>query len=276
MPDVTVVVVLRLAMAGACVLVGFALEDTFRARRPPTVGMYMRGMWVNAVFTTLYFLADGTIGAATSFALMWVVVALPGSGFIHLPIAQHPPLWQILAWGFVWMAIIDFFFYWLHRAQHRWEWLWAIHELHHSDEHMNVTTAYRHHWLQKPLNAVAIGAPVAYLFAPPASVLLTAVLMEFAVGYFVHLNARIHFRWVAWLIASPQYHRVHHSIDPRHRDKNFAGVCPLWDVLFGSYHRAAPDEYPETGLIAGAPQSSILDANLAPFRYWRRQLRARL
>lgn len=40
---------------------------------------------------------------------------------------------------------------------------------------------------------------------------------------------------------------LHHSTDPRHHDRNFAGRFVVWDRLFGTWH---PDRdcYPETGL----------------------------
>ena len=41
-------------------------------------------------------------------------------------------------------------------------------------------------------------------------------------------------RFVSW-IGNPQWHRIHHSLQPEHFDKNFAGLLPLWDILFGTF-----------------------------------------
>ena len=38
------------------------------------------------------------------------------------------------------------------------------------------------------------------------------------------------------VIATPVFHRWHHSKDPAAIDKNFAGLLPLWDILFGTYY----------------------------------------
>ena len=46
----------------------------------------------------------------------------------------------------------------------------------------------------------------------------------------------------------PQYHRIHHSIEPRHQDKNFGVLLTVWDRLFGTMNRNY-DEYPATGVI---------------------------
>src|SRR5438876_7931354 len=32
--------------------------------------------------------------------------------------------------GFVYLAVFDFAYYWFHRAQHRFSWLWSQHKLH--------------------------------------------------------------------------------------------------------------------------------------------------
>jgi sterol desaturase/sphingolipid hydroxylase (fatty acid hydroxylase superfamily) len=64
---------------------------------------------------------------------------------------------------------------------------------------------------------------------------------------FVHSNAKINLGWLGWVVVSPQFHRVHHSVDPAHADKNFAGVFSIFDYLFGTAHPSR-DAYPETGI----------------------------
>ena len=52
-----------------------------------------------------------------------------------------------------------------------------------------------------------------------------------------------------WVLASPAFHRVHHSPDPRLYDTNFAGTFPVWDLLFGT---AAAGEDRQAGLQSGS------------------------
>ena len=40
------------------------------------------------------------------------------------------------------LLALDFFLYWLHRANH-WRWLWRFHQVHHSDTQLDVSTAFR-------------------------------------------------------------------------------------------------------------------------------------
>ena len=47
-------------------------------------------------------------------------------------------------WGWLFtFVVIDFVFYWYHRAQHRVRFMWCAHVVHHSSEHMNLGTALR-------------------------------------------------------------------------------------------------------------------------------------
>lgn len=83
-----------------------------------------------------------------------------------------------------------------------------------------------------------------------------------------HANIRIGFGPAAIILASPQWHRIHHSSDPRHRDVNFATFFPMIDWLFGTYYQPARDEYPATGLTGGRTASDLHLATIDPLRTW--------
>ena len=80
----------------------------------------------------------------------------------------------------------------------------------------------------------------------------------------MHANVRVGFGRFWWLLSSPQYHRIHHSIRGEHRNKNFAVWFPLYDVMFGTAWRPRPGEFPETG-IDGIEVSNMSDAFMLPF-----------
>jgi sterol desaturase/sphingolipid hydroxylase (fatty acid hydroxylase superfamily) len=63
----------------------------------------------------------------------------------------------------------------------------------------------------------------------------------------VHSNIRTDFGPLRHLLVTPQSHRLHHSIELEHRDRNFGGVLSVWDHLLGTQHRGF-DVYPSTGV----------------------------
>jgi sterol desaturase/sphingolipid hydroxylase (fatty acid hydroxylase superfamily) len=166
------------------------------------------------------------------------------------------------------MLLTDFFYYWYHRAQHSFGLLWPLHELHHSDSELNVTTAMRAFWLERPLQMIFIALPtlaclrVDRLGATIASFTLTAWLL------FAHANIRIQLGVFNPLVCGPQLHRIHHSILLKHQNKNFAQFFPLFDIVFGTYYRPSRDEFPPTGTKTLASNVAFTEALLGPFATW--------
>ena len=162
--------------------------------------------------------------------------------------------------------IIDFFQYWFHRLQHG-RLLWPQHTVHHSDLSLDVTTTQRAHFLDHLFLPIAMTLPMALLFDLPASQIIVLSLLPYLWPYFIHANIRLGFGRAWWLLTSPQYHRIHHSIESKHRDRNFALWIPLWDVLFGTAYAPCADEFPATG-VANVKISTIDGAFMYPMKRW--------
>ena len=171
--------------------------------------------------------------------------------------------------------ILDFFYYWFHRAFHRSRLLWQMHLLHHSDENMNMLTAQRGHFLETVLQPAFIAIPMAVLFKLPPIQIGLLSLIPYGYLFFVHANIRIGFGPLWWLVISPDYHRIHHSIEPQHRDRNFTNWFPIWDILFGTVWRPRPGERPATG-GDGVHVKTLSEAFLLPITGWRRMIARRL
>jgi sterol desaturase/sphingolipid hydroxylase (fatty acid hydroxylase superfamily) len=186
-----------------------------------------------------------------------------GFGLIPLP-SEGWPLVGAVAIYLLAMDFVDYLFHW---AEHRWPLLWAIHSFHHSDRSMNITTTQRNFWIEPVLKALVVFPLVPLLFKVPA-LAVTAFSCCTALRLFSHMNLRLSLGpfWV--LVIGPQFHRLHHSTLPAHRDKNFAPLFPIFDVLFGTHCRPRPGEYPPTGLDTGETPASLVTAMVWPWRHW--------
>jgi sterol desaturase/sphingolipid hydroxylase (fatty acid hydroxylase superfamily) len=196
------------------------------------------------------------IGVAIVNALGGGLVQLPGAGWALVPAAA------------VFILAMDFMEYVFHRAQHTVPFLWQMHSLHHSDPSLNVTTTMRAFWLEPMIKAVFIYPVVGVLFQAPPLV-LTIYGVSKLYDFVNHLNLRVHLGRFWVVINGPQYHRIHHSRDPAHFNRNFAAFFPVWDWLFGTYHRPPPGEFPVTGLDTDAVPRNLAEALAWP---WRRLL----
>ncbi len=174
---------------------------------------------------------------------------------------------------FVSTFVLDFFYYWFHRVLHSNRILWQTHLLHHSDENMNMLTAQRGHIFEGLMAPFFITFPMAVLFQLPAIEIAILALLPQAYHFVSHANIRLSYGPLWWLIISPDYHRIHHSIEPKHRDKNFTNWFPIWDILFGTLYRPKPCERPVTG-VNGTSVKSLWQAYKLPVCGWRRMLKS--
>jgi sterol desaturase/sphingolipid hydroxylase (fatty acid hydroxylase superfamily) len=257
--------VARVAMIGLFFAIGFTLEWIASISK-----ITLQHRVFNCACGIFFQLTD----IVTSFYVGVLVYSLVKHPLISIAASDRHHFLFALALAFAWMALRDFFYYWLHRWQHSSKWLWAEHALHHSDEDMNLTTAVRHHWLENPLNAVFVTAPLMILFRAPLISIPFAYLCTYSVSYLIHCNIRLNSGVLAKFIATPQTHRIHHSRHPEHVDKNFAQFFPLWDVIFGTYYAPHANEFPETGLASGETVTTIRQALIMPFRSWAAMLKS--
>jgi sterol desaturase/sphingolipid hydroxylase (fatty acid hydroxylase superfamily) len=142
--------------------------------------------------------------------------------------------------------VVDLLFFLKHWMSHRVGTLWHFHTIHHSQRELNVLTDRRQHVFEHLVAQVFVFLPAIILGLKPYSVMSISAALWFHT-FLIHGNIRTNFGWLGQVFISPQYHRIHHSIEPRHRDKNFGTIITLWDRIFGTRYPGT-DEYPGTGV----------------------------
>lgn len=176
------------------------------------------------------------------------------------------PTWRVVVLVLVYLVAFDFFYYWFHRLQHRWQWMWRFHRFHHADSNVSISSATRHHWIEELLRYFVMSMPLLLLFGSPERTFLWLGVLVGALGLFIHWNIPLQMGRFSAVVVGPQYHRLHHSIEPRHYDKNFAVMFPFWDRLFGTQCLPQGDEFPVTGLTdTDAPNGLRLLLPVPPY-----------
>lgn len=191
------------------------------------------------------------------------IASYAGLGWIKLPTEGY---WWYVSFALVVVAL-DIYKYTFHRLQHAIPLLWAMHSFHHSANGITFITGARHFWLERVLSDAFLPI-MAILFRIPPDMAIAAAFIFFVPDACAHLNVRIPLgRFVTW-INNPQWHRIHHSVQIEHRDKNFAAFFPLLDILFGTAWVPKPGEYPATGLVP-PERVDIIDSVIWPIRHLR-------
>jgi alkylglycerol monooxygenase len=163
----------------------------------------------------------------------------------------------------VWAAALlltDLGFYLYHRATHRVNLLWAVHQVHHQSEDYNLATAMRSPWLQGVVSTINF-LPIA-LLGIPFEVFGVVYLIGVSYGFIIHTRLVGRLGFLEYILVTPSAHRVHHGAEARYVDKNFGGVFIFWDMLFGTYQRE--EEEPSYGLGGEARTYNPAASNLYP------------
>jgi sterol desaturase/sphingolipid hydroxylase (fatty acid hydroxylase superfamily) len=150
----------------------------------------------------------------------------------------------------LYLVVLDFVNYWIHRGQHRFRWWWALHSLHHSQRQMSLWTDDRNHLLDDLIRD-AIFALIAVVIGVQPGQFVLLLIATRSLESLQHANLRLSFgRWGERMLVSPRFHRRHHAIGDGHegiyRGCNFAVLFPIWDVCFGSAN--FEEGYPATGI----------------------------
>jgi sterol desaturase/sphingolipid hydroxylase (fatty acid hydroxylase superfamily)/rhodanese-related sulfurtransferase len=154
------------------------------------------------------------------------------------------------------ILLLDCWTYWWHWLNHHVRFLWRFHRMHHSDLHVDVTSASRFHFGELILSSI-LRIPLIPLFGVEFNELLLYETALFAVVQFHHSNINLAprlDRWLRLLIVTPDMHRVHHSREMIHADSNFSSMLSIWDRLFRTWQRhpnAAAIQFGIVGFDAG-------------------------
>src|SRR4029078_11057595 len=135
------------------------------------------------------------------------------------------------------LLALDLAIWFQHLVSHKVPVFWRLHQLHHADRDIDVTTAIRFHPVEIAVSMLWKIVVVVPLGASPLAVFLFEVILN-ACAMFNHANAALP-RWLdgplRLLVVTPDMHRVHHSVLRREHDSNYGFNLSLWDRLFMSF-----------------------------------------
>ena len=156
----------------------------------------------------------------------------------HFGILQWLPEMPLWLFAIAGLLLLDLIGAWLvHWAEHKVKWMWRFHLVHHTDTHVDTTSANRHHpgesvfrFVFTTVGVVLAGAPMWLVFMYQSiSVLLSQ---------FNHANIVIP-KWLdnamSWVLVSPDMHKVHHHYVQPYTDSNYGNIFSIWDRLFGTF-----------------------------------------
>ena len=140
------------------------------------------------------------------------------------------PLWFQAV---LFLVLSDFMLYWLHRMFHGGG-FWKYHAIHHSSEDLDWISAARFHPVNLFLGTIVVDVILLMAGISPNIMLWVGPFTTFH-SAFVHANLNWTLGPFKYVLATPVFHRWHHTALEEGGNTNFAGTFPLWDILFGTF-----------------------------------------
>ena len=228
-------------------LIFIPLERVFPAWHGQRI--FRRGVGVDAAFFLGQYMLFGMMSVA------WIELCMRPLGSWHVMRevwgwCDARPVWLMAV--MVWV-LGDVVVYGWHRLQHRVDFLWRFHAVHHSSEEVDWLAAHREHPLDGVLTQAAVNMP-AMLAGFDVGQVMGLVVFRGLWAVFIHSNVRLPLGPLAYLFGSPALHHWHHA---KGRDVgNYGNLAPWMDLLCGTYYRPL-HEPEEVGLLESAPRSYL-------------------
>ena len=135
------------------------------------------------------------------------------------------------------ILLLDLVIYFQHRLFHRFDLLWRLHRMHHTDRFLDASTALRFHVLEIALSLLIKVGAILLLGAPPEAVILFEIILNSA-AMFNHANLFLTGRFdrvLRRVLVTPDMHFVHHSRKREEMNSNYGFSLSWWDLLFRTY-----------------------------------------
>ena len=140
----------------------------------------------------------------------------------------------------LYLVVLDFCDYWVHRGQHHFQWWWQLHALHHAQRQMTMWSDNRNHLLDDLLRDALMVLVAQLIGVAPAQFVAIVAFTQLSESL-QHANVRLWFGHIGehlWI--SPRFHRLHHAVGLGHESAgengpagvNFGVLLPWWDMLF--------------------------------------------
>ncbi|MDR3539294.1 MAG: sterol desaturase family protein [Acetobacteraceae bacterium] len=229
------------------------------------------------LFMPLLVLPLGLSTVTAGYGAYWLLT------FVFGPASHAGPAGTPLLCAFTLSMVIayDLSYYIYHYLCHRVPLLWELHKVHHSAEVMVGVTKDRVHPLDEILNrwwnglipGLAYGIWLFFALDPVeltvfgiGAYTLRALLMMDVVRH-THLEMS-YGKWLNALFLCPYYHQLHHSIEPRHYNRNYGLLLSVWDRMFGTLAVPEPGQHFTFGLADNehAEYQSLVRLHVVPLQ----------
>jgi sterol desaturase/sphingolipid hydroxylase (fatty acid hydroxylase superfamily) len=250
------------ALSAAVILGAVGVLILLERVRPYDRGerLFREGFWTDLLFYTV--LQNLILAVVIKEIIVWI------DGSTHwsrLHLISGWPLWLQVTF---FVVTHDLYIYWFHRWQHNNQFLWRLHEAHHSARHVDWLAGARSHMFEILINQTIEAAPMVLLGAAPVVPVIKGMISG-VWGMYIHSNIDVRSGPLQLVVNGPEAHRWHHAVDLEPPGMNFSTKLAIWDHLFGTFYMRRDRKPSAYGLTYVEFPKSWLRQNLFAFRSFR-------
>ncbi|MFZ1518708.1 MAG: sterol desaturase family protein [Ignavibacteriaceae bacterium] len=173
--------------------------------------------------------------------------------------------------------LMDLAFYYWHRLNHKAQFLWRFHNVHHFDPDLDVSTAFRFHFVEIGLSTLFRIIQISFIGISPAIFMIYELAFT-ANTIFQHSNVKLSIKFERLLnkiIVTPRMHGIHHSNYQEETNSNYSTVFSWWDVI----HKTIRLNIPQSEITIGVAgysnknDNKLFNVFIYPFKaqknYWK-------
>ena len=197
--------------------------------------------WQHALPNFFFTLTSIVVNFSLAFLLLFTADWVHANQFGLLYLIDIP-FWLFVVLG---VMLLDFIgAYLAHWTEHQIKPLWMVHLVHHSDHHVDTTTANRHHPLESVVRFMFTLLGV-FVLGTPIGIVMLYQSLSVVLSQFNHANITLPKKLdvvLSYIIVTPHMHKVHHHYVLPYTDSNYGNIFALWDRLFGTYKNLAVEK----------------------------------
>ncbi|CAA0125839.1 Uncharacterised protein [BD1-7 clade bacterium] len=183
--------------------------------------------------------------------------AIPTLVFTYLAPFRLSPYADNVFYMVFGVLALDFSVYVSHRLSHQIPVMWSYHRVHHMDEFLDTTSAFRFHVLETAQTILFRVGVIALLGLNTTTVLIYLYLNAVVLIY-QHTNIKTPERleyWIGKVFVTPSIHWVHHNATLPETNTNYCILFSFWDVMLGTRSSTHRNDKTVIGLDVHPDQS---------------------
>ncbi|MGB0273758.1 MAG: sterol desaturase family protein [Flavobacteriaceae bacterium] len=190
--------------------------------------------WQHALPNFFFTLTSIVVNFSLAFLLLFTADWVHANQFGLLYLIDMP-FWLFVVLG---VMLLDFIgAYLAHWTEHQIKPLWMVHLVHHSDHHVDTTTANRHHPLESVVRFMFTLLGV-FVLGTPIGIVMLYQSLSVVLSQFNHANITLPKKLdvvLSYFIVTPHMHKVHHHYVLPYTDSNYGNIFAIWDRILGTY-----------------------------------------